>query len=439
MASRVATHVGAPLLATRLALRALRADPTDAQALEQYGYELIARRGPLELRKALADHRREDRSAADSADLLALESYAALLLRDFAAAEQLVTRAESLMPGRAWVRLQRAFLLERLDRLEEALEVVQAACKLHPHPFFRAGVLAYARLLQLLNRDDDAIDLLQRACGVLRSGPVAAQLYSLLSENGRWLEAESALQTFANLSPLLESRGTRWLIAEQARVAYRLGKRPEAASFAKQIDDDFFRSFAKRLLEPPPADETVRLDISFVRQHFKTCAPATLAAIGAFWKMPADHVRLAEAICYDGTPPWEQRDWAARNGWHVREFRVTRESALALLARRVPFAITTVEATSAHMMAVIGFDLTRDVLLLRDPSQPYVIEFKLDAFFERYRPFGPRGMLFIPEAERSRIDGVDLPDSPLYDDYHQISLARAPPESDAAPRPHEKN
>jgi hypothetical protein len=71
----------------------------------------------------------------------------------------------------------------------------------------------------------------------------------------------------------------------------------------------------------------MQLDVSFVRQHFKTCAPATLAAIGRFWQLPAEHLKLAEAICYDGTPHWQQRQWAEDNGWCVREFNVTHESA----------------------------------------------------------------------------------------------------------------
>ena len=41
-----------------------------------------------------------------------------------------------------WVRLQRAHLLERLEKVEEALEVASQACQLLPHPFYRPGVQA---------------------------------------------------------------------------------------------------------------------------------------------------------------------------------------------------------------------------------------------------------------------------------------------------------
>ena len=335
----------------------------------------------------------------------------------------LLSRAESLDPARAWIRLQSAYLLEAQDRVEEALRAARESCALHPHPFYRAGVQTTAHLLQLLDRDDEAIQLLCEADAALQNGPLAAQLYSLLSENGGWSQSESALERFVELSPLLDVRGQQWVAAQRVRVAYHAGRRDDAARLAATIDDDFHRAFAARLVEAPTSAERLLLDVTFVRQHFKTCAPATLAAIGRFWQFPAEHLRLAEAICYDGTPHWQQRNWAEKNGWYIRSFRATKESAVALLERGIPFAITTVEATSAHMMAVVGIDRVRDSLLLRDPGQPYVIESAAGEFFARYRPFGPRGTVFVPVQERARLDGVTLPDADQYDDYHRVAMA----------------
>ncbi|HEY1284234.1 MAG TPA: tetratricopeptide repeat protein [Steroidobacteraceae bacterium] len=427
LASRIATNAGAPRLGMRLGVRAYQSDRGHNEALSQYGLQIMSTRGPLALWNMLRDFRPDCGAASASweltAEILGLKGRAAADLRDFATAERLLRDAESYNPGRAWVRLQRAYLLERLDRVEEGLEVARAACALHPHPYYRPGVQTCAHLLQLLDRDDDAIALLQQACATLQNAPVAAQLYALLSENRRWAEAEAALERFAHLAPLVEPAGLKWLASERARVAYQRGRRAEAAAFLAGIEDSFYQRFAEKLAEPPPPDERLQLDVTFVRQHFKTCAPATLAAIGQFWKMPADHLKVAEAICYDGTPSWQQRDWAERNGWHVREFRATSESTLALLARRIPFAITVVGATSAHMMAVTGFDRTRGALLLRDPSQPYVIEWKIDDFFERFQAFGPHAMVFVPAAERDRIADLDLPDAALYDEYHRMLLA----------------
>lgn len=425
LAARLAANVGAGGLAIRLMLRARKTDPQNLEAMAQHGYEVLRRRGPLALWEFLRPFSEDAPSGPTEhrAELLALKGTAAGDLRDFATAERLIARAEQIDPQRPWIALQRSHLLERLDRVEEALETATAACALHPHAFYRPGVQTRAHLLQLLDRDDEAIALLQQADSALQNGPVAAQLYGLLSENDRWPEAEAALERFVALSPLMDPPLQKWVAAQRARAAYHLGKRAEAARLAATLDDAFHKRFAANLTAEAGNRQRVQLDVSFVRQHFKTCAPATLAAIGRFWKMPAEHLKLAEAICYDGTPHWQQRQWAENNGWFVREFHVTYPSAVALIERGIPFAISVVEATSAHMMAVVGFDDVRGTLLLRDPSQPYLVETPADDFLKRYQAFGPHGMVFVPVAEKSRLDGVTLPDSEIRDEYHRFWTA----------------
>ncbi len=424
LASRIAANAGAPRLATKLAVRAWRLNKRDPEALAQYSYEMLGRRGPCAVWQSLRTWQDESRDPPEHvAELFALKGRAAAMLRDFANAEALIARADAIDPKRSWIYLQRASLLEYQDRITEALEVAQAACALHPHKYYRSGVQSCAYLLQLLDRDADAIDLLLAANAELESAPVAGQLYSLLSESNRWVEAQTALDRFVEMSPLLEPAGLQWVSAQRARLAYRMGHRAEAARFASGLTDDFHKRFAERLLATQPAIERVQLDVNFVRQHFKTCAPATLAALGRFWRMPAEHLKLAEEICYDGTPTSRQRDWAEKNGWYVREFRVTYETAVALLERGIPFAVTVVDAASAHMMAVMGFDRTRGTLLFRDPGQPYAIEWDAVEFLKRYEAFGPHGMVFVPSSASSRLEGLSLPDAVLYDAYHVFSLA----------------
>ncbi|HTS17729.1 MAG TPA: tetratricopeptide repeat protein [Verrucomicrobiae bacterium] len=357
------------------------------------------------------------------AEFLALKGSVASNLRDFSVAEQLIKEAESLAPNLPWIKLQRAHWQERQENINEALETASRACELHPHPFYRPGIQTVAYYLQLLDRDDEAIQLLQRADAALQNAPVASQLYALLCDTQQWTAAEQALERFVALSPLLEPSGKLWLQAQRARIAHQIGKRTAAFEYARELTDPFSRQFSEKLALPAPPNEQVNLDVHFVRQHFKTCAPATMAALGRYWGMPAERVAAAEAICYDGTPSWQQRDWAEHNGWIVREFRVTWASALELLTKGIPFAIATVDATSAHMQAVIGFDRTRGTLLLRDPSQPYRLEAHAEVFLERYRAFGPHGMVFLPDEEATRIHGIYLPDSEQYNQYHSLSLA----------------
>jgi hypothetical protein len=67
-----------------------------------------------------------------------------------------------------------------------------------------------------------------------------------------------------------------------------------------------------------------------------TCAPATLSAISRYWKQPADHLEVAEEICYDGTPDYSERHWATSNGWDVREFTVTWDAARCCSTEALP-------------------------------------------------------------------------------------------------------
>ncbi|HEV2692729.1 MAG TPA: C39 family peptidase, partial [Verrucomicrobiae bacterium] len=424
IAARLAANAGAPRLNTRLSVRAWRMDKTHPASQLQFGFQLSEHRGPLAAWRAMRTWKTAPETMAeDQAELLAAQARVVSDLRDFTTAEKLLDRAENLCASKPWIRLQRAHLLEAQDRVEEALEVALAATALHTFPFYRPGVQTTAHLLQLLDRDDDAIALLQEAGTTIQNGPVAVQLYGILSENGLWSEAEIALSRYVELSPLLEPHLRKWVSAQRSRVAYHLGKRTEAIRLAGEFDDPFHKHFVKKLEAAPDDGDRVRLDVSFVRQHFKTCAPATLAALGRYWRLPAEHLKLAEAMCYDGTPHWQQRDWAEKNGWFVREFRVTQESVFSLITRGIPFAVSTVAATSAHLQAVVGFDRVRGTILLRDPGQPYTVEVFAETFFQRQRSFGPHGTVYLPVAEQSKMDGLALPDTAIYDDFHRFSLS----------------
>ena len=84
--------------------------------------------------------------------------------------------------------------------------------------------------------------------------------------------------------------------------------------------------------------------------------PFSGAAISSFWKRPAEHLNVAEEICYDGTPSHSQRTWAEKNGWIPREFTVTWDSAVELLDRGVPFTLTITFTALAHLQAIAGYD-----------------------------------------------------------------------------------
>src|SRR5262249_10849463 len=139
--------------------------------------------------------------------------------------------------------------------------------------------------------------------------------------------------------------------------------------------------------------------------------------------MPAEHVEIAAAICYDGTPAHSERRWAEEHGWSVREFTVTWESAVALLDRGVPFTLTFVEPTFSHLQGCIGYDSVRGTLLIRDPYLRNFMEYGEEWFLKRSAASGPRGMALVPKQQAHLLDGLGLPDAELHDELDRLQAA----------------
>ena len=106
---------------------------------------------------------------------------------------------------------------------------------------------------------------------------------------------------------------------------------------------------------------------------------------------------MVEEICYAGTPEHSERHWAEEHGWATREFRVTWESAVALLDRGVPFTLVTSDPTNAHLEAVIGYDR-------RAKRVAGSLWERLACGGTYYEPFlGSGAMFFAVSLERARL------------------------------------
>jgi tetratricopeptide (TPR) repeat protein len=427
LGGRLAMNLGAPRLARGLHSLAWRRDRAHPEATYYYAFGVAERRGALEAWEFARAHG-DLPGASDGVrgDWLAIKARLAATFRDFDAAERLLQRADELSPAGAWVCVERSHVLEMEDRTEEALAAARRS--LERRPWYRPGVQAVSHLLQLLDRDEEAAALLREASGRIESAYVYGALSELESERERPAEALAALARYEELTPLKEPDLVTWLAARRADLAYLSGDLAAAAAFATEAKQPEAELYAH-----PPADRRrVRLAVPFVRQHHLTCAPATLTAIARFWSMPAEHLQVVEAICYDGTPAHSERSWALKNGWRAREFTVTWESAVALLDRGVPFTLTTVAPGAGHLQAVVGYDSLRRTLLIRDPYRRHYDEFDVEKLLKQQRATGPRGMVLVPEAEAARLDGVALPDAEPYDRLSRVQGALLAHDRDAA-------
>jgi tetratricopeptide (TPR) repeat protein len=412
-------QLGAMRLGHRLHFRAWREDRQHPEACYFRARILLERFGPLAAWEFAHRHGDMPEAPADlRADWLALHGTITSLLRDFDAAEHWLARAEEIAPGRTWLLVERSALQEREDRYEESLETARQA--LASHPWFRPAVQAAAHVLQLLARDHEALELLTGAAEHLESPPVLAQLGLLQTELGRYDEAQRCTE----LMPLPSKDLSIWLAARQADLACYRGDLARAAEYARQVPrDPFYERLAARLAEAPAEGRRLLLPVGFVRQHHKTCVPATPAALSYFWSMPAQHLEIGANICYDGTPAHSERRWAEEHGWLAREFTITAESARALLDRGVPFTLTVVEPDFAHLQGAIGYDSLRDTLMVRDPYQRNFGEHPTEAFLKRYQASGPRGLALVPQTKPELLAGLEWPDADLYDQLHRLERA----------------
>ncbi|MEN6449442.1 MAG: C39 family peptidase, partial [Thermoguttaceae bacterium] len=424
MAGRLAEQLGGSILGRWFIRRAWYEDPAHGLARCYYASRVARSRGPYAAWRFMheAGPPRGDQPEVAQADWWAMAGGLAAMLRDFDTADDYLARALALKVDRPWIEVCQASILQWEDRYDEALAV--ALQVLDHQPLYPPAVGCAAHLLTLTDRDAEAADMLRAAVGPLESARLAAQLYALQLESRQYEAARETLEHCASLAPLADKPFRRWLASQRSELAYHLGNVADAIYHAKLAGPGFFETIAARLEDASRAEaDAVLLSVGFVRQHHMTCAPATLSAITRFWRKPADHLEIAEEICYDGTSAYNERNWAESHGWLAREFTVTEKSAEALLKRGVPFTFTTIEPAAAHLQAIIGYDGRRGTFWIRDPFWPNAQEAIADKLLDANHSYGPRGMALVPLEERARFDGLDLPDAALWDRLHQLDAA----------------
>jgi tetratricopeptide (TPR) repeat protein len=422
IAGRLAPQLGSRLLGRKLHHRAFLRDRTHPEAQYYFAWTVLEHRGPLATWRWMKEFGDFGKLEPDvRSDLLALKARLAFSLRDFQIAEELLAEAEKICPGKPWLMVERAYLCEAADRYEEALLAARRA-RADDH-WYRPAIHCLSHMLQLLNQDEEALAFLSEAAQHIEGTSVWCDLAGLQTEMKRFGEARESLDRCVANAPLMDKDFAQWLNALRADVAYHCGNFPVAAEFAKQVEGPFYQRFAERLEKTDGGGKRIQLPVGFVRQHHMTCAPATLSAISKFWQRPAEHLSVAEKICYDGTPAHGERSWAEQNGWATREFRVTQRSAEQLLERGIPFTLATVGPGNAHLQAVIGFDEVRASLIIRDPYHRRTHEFQSEKALEHYISSGPRGMALVPIEKAALLEGIDFPEAELYNALHRLNTS----------------
>lgn len=423
LAGRLVAHLGAPRLAYYHYLKAYRETPAEPEVRYYYALYQLHRRGPYAAWQTLKQFNDLDNEPDDIlASRYALVAETAAILRDFATAETWITRAKEIAPNSPWVYQTYAQVRHHEDKHQESLDLLQHALTLHP--WYRPAVQATAYTLTLLGRDDEAIEFLEQADQHIECSGVVAQLIGLQIEQEQYEDAQLHLQRVLQLMPLMEKQTRQWIAGVQSTLAYFQNDIDAAIMYAQKTGDSFHEKIAQHLMETKSQSaERKVLPVGFVRQHHMTCAPATLSAVSNYWSMPADHLQVAEEICYNGTSAYNERRWAEENGWYAREFTITAANTKTLIDHSIPFTFATVDLGNAHLQAVLGYDERRQTLLVRDPYSRHSREGLTTALLERYAATGPRGMALVPTPQKEILAQLDLLESDIWDLLHQFDGA----------------
>lgn len=436
LAGRLAGNLGSDRLQIVSHWLAFREYPENDQALCYAARTMIRRWGPYFAIRWMDQY--ADRAFADDAhhgEWHGMLGVCYAMLRDRKQADANIAKAYEVAPQLPWLAIEHATVLEQTDRYEQAYEVAQQA--LNDSPSYRPAVQTCAHLLVLLSRQDEAIELIEGAIPKLESGALHCQLGSIFHQRQRYEGAREQYEIGAEKMPLLDKvLGDAWLARIRSDLACACGDPDTALKLLADVPKRYkghFHEQVEKSLENRPADATRKLlDVPFIRQHYRTCAPATLSMLAKYWGKEAEHLEIADQICFDGTPYHAERQWAEEAGYKAIEFTIDAKSAIALVDRGVPFTLSTVEPGNAHLQSIIGYDTNREVLLLRDPFYPNVGEILINSLEERYGAFGPRGMVMIPQDKLHLLDGLELTDQHLWEDSHKMRAALIEHNRDAA-------
>ncbi|HVE57889.1 MAG TPA: C39 family peptidase, partial [Pyrinomonadaceae bacterium] len=422
LAANLAFNLGALETSRKWMAGVWRKNKSHPRALFYHGTDILHRKGPLPalifVRKYAGDFR-ADAKLQSWWYCLHAEIFARL--RDFKAADNWLQKALEIAPQESWVLISQSHSLELQDRYEESLEISRKAFELDGGQ--RSSAHQTAHILTLLERYTEALEILSDASVRLENAFIVKQLADLQTELGMHTEAYASLERLVELTPMREESMEQWIYGSLSDAAYLNGDIRKAIRFADISSTPFHLKIKERLEKLDGTEKRVRLKLGFLRQHHFTCAPATLSNISRFWDKKAEHLELAEEMCYEGTPAYKERIWANRNGWETREFTINWENAAELIDRGVPFTIATIQPGNGHLQAIVGYDEKRRTFLVRDPFFQRFDEYSAEELLEDQKSSGPRGMALVPREKAALLENLELKESRQYDFQFAVDSA----------------
>lgn len=423
LAGQLAYNLGAPRFSRICFWRAYREYPSSLNAYVLHLNELHKYYGPVAAWQFLNDYPVPS-SNGDDDSLIFLRTSRAFIIsqfRDFDTAEHFLAQAKELNPDHPLTLIAQSNLLELKDCYEKALEPAQRVY--NENPCFLPGIHFYVHKLLLLDRREEAHDILIKSKERMESCQIHLLLVAVEMECGYYHKALSHLNQLTSFIPLIEKNLKKFLVEIEISLQYLCGNFDKAIYLAEEDDDnrhDFIQS-----LSAHKEIKRIKLDVRFVRQHYKTCAPATISALSDYWEKPVGQLEIIESICYNGTPSYKILDWAKDNGWYVQSFTLTWDIIIKLINLGIPIGISIVFPGMGHFQAITGYDLNKKTILIRDPFAYFTSEVNAEEYLGHFKATGPRGTLLLPLEKTHLIKGIKLPDASYYDFLYEVHSSLA--------------
>ena len=431
LAARMARSVGARRSGDAYACRAFREAPRAARAFIHAAYSHLSRFGPLRTWEFLNTHEAQiDKyEPEDLRDRMLLRCQILAMMRDFVSAEQFLQDARRLDVKDSYWFVVAASMRIYQGEHDEAVQLGRQCLK--EHPWYYPAVQLAAAELALQSRMPEAVELLEQAVNHIDTPLLWQQLAAYYMNANRLDDSLKAIDAMEACCPHSDREMINSLRFCRYDLLYRKNDRHAAAAELEQMQlgpaksrtREQIERMLSRIRDDRSTSRRVQLEVPFIHQQYDTCAPTTLAMLCAYWGRPTDHRAIAAEVCYGGTPGFRQRQWAVENGWNAREFTLTENVAVQLVDRGVPFALTTSDPDSGHLMAVAGYDTCRETLIIRDPRQPLLADYPLADLLKRYADTGPLCLVIWPDHSNHLLQDLPLPDADILDKWHQVQVA----------------
>ena len=295
-------------------------------------------------------------------------------------------------------------------QLAKALQI-DATCE---EAFFRLSNALYIQ-----GKLDSALEVLAYA---IEQSSEFVPLYKLMGEvhvtRNKHREAAAFFKRGIEISP--EGDDVDTLLYLQARALHRAGFSDQAIVCFRELEktrprSDWLaeaRARAASLSAAKKGGRTRRLEnFPRVLQKRSLCAPNTLANVLRYLGRPTQQEDVAARVMRSGSSHWpEVSDFAAiQKGVVSRVVLGTFDLIREMIDKGVPVITSEYHGLSGHMLAIIGYDDSAEVVIAQDPNYVEPVEISFQQFEQSWQHDDRLCLLLVPESKSALLPAAVEP------------------------------